>query len=112
MVRRFYNYTCSIYSLAATTVRGSSVQSKTLVYEDIPCALWKARRSYSETSLATQTNQNAYEVNLAPIYTDVAIGYVIDIEGVQYKVDDMIKHHNSRGKLDNLQVFVSKSTND
>lgn len=96
MVRKFYNQTCSIFSLSTSTVRGSSVQNKVSVYSNIPCAIWDKRTSYSETSLAIQTSNNSYEMNLEPQYTNVAIGHVVQIAGVQYKVDDVILHHNSR----------------
>jgi hypothetical protein len=80
MVRKFNNCTATIYSLVPTTVRGSLVQGKTAVYEDIPGGFWKARRSYGPTALGVQTNQNAYTLCIEGKYTGVAIGYIVLIE--------------------------------
>jgi hypothetical protein len=112
MARPFYNYTCSIYALSTSTVRGSLVKVKTIVYTNIDCALWKEHGSrYDNTDLATSTNLNRYEINLKPQYTDIAIGYIVTIDSIDYTVDNVIKHHNSKGNLDNLEVHISKSTN-
>jgi hypothetical protein len=40
MVRRFDNFLCSVYRFSTEEKRGSLVQKKTLVYENISCDFW------------------------------------------------------------------------
>lgn len=73
--------------------------------------MWRARRSYGPTALAVQTNQNAYTLCLAGQYTGILVGYIVAIEGVEYKVDDIVAHPNSKDEIDNFELTISKSTN-
>lgn len=93
--------------------KGSLVQGRVLVYENIHCALWKSRTSNVPTWLEEQTEKNQYEMNFDMSRTLLKIWQTIDVSGMWlYRVTDVIKHYNASGLLDNIQVFVQKTTND
>lgn len=108
MVDRYRNYTATVYTFSTSTVKGSLVQVKTLIYSGIKIGLWGTQRNYDATSMATQTNQSEWEANLAPMYP-VSIGDIFEIDGITYKVDKTLKHYNYRGKLNNIQAYLSKT---
>ena len=109
-MKKFYSYTCSIYSHGTSKVRGSLVQTKILKYENIKCALWKSRHNYSQTTQAIQTNNNTYEINLDSAYSQINIWDIITISWIDYMIDNFILHHKSNWKLDNIQIFASITT--
>lgn len=109
MVRLHHTHTCSVYNFWTTITKGSSVQTKSALYTNIPCDFWKKRTSYWEGPLAVQQSANAYEFNFAGNYTWITIGDIIMFDSIEYKVDDVVPHKR-RGVIDNYQVFVSKTT--
>lgn len=108
-MRRFYNYTASVYTFQDEMVRGSKVRKKVLKYNNIKIAFWGNSRSLNNTSLANETDQNNYEINFMPWFP-VDIGDFVEIEGRTFKVQQVIKHHRHNGVLDNYQVLISVTT--
>ena len=111
MVRKFYNTPANVYRFWQEKVRGSLVQKKTSLYQNIMIAFWKQKKQYWVTQLANQTPLSAYEVNLKPWY-EVLKWDIFEIYDEVFKVDDVIPHHRSNWMLDNYQVFISKTDND
>ena len=112
MIRRFYNITASVYSFTTKMKDWSLVQDKILLYENIKMAFWQSSKNYSNTALAVQTDKNKFEVNLYPEHK-VKIWDIFCIDWEEYKVDQKpIPHNKSNWKLDNWQVFISKTEKD
>lgn len=109
MVRLHHDHICNVYTLGTTVSKGSSIQTKTILYTSAKCDYWKRRSSYAQTPLAVQTNDNSYEMNFSNEYPGIAQGHIVLLYGVEYKVDDVIPHHR-HGVIDNYQVYVSKTT--
>lgn len=109
MSRKFYNISASVYRLWTEVVKWSLVEKRTALYSNIKIAFWYASKNYSNTNLATQTDQNKYEVNLMPS-NEVKQWDIFVISWEDYKVDDVIPHHRSNWILDNWQVYLSKTT--
>lgn len=108
-MRRFYNYTATIYTTGTQEVKGSLVESKVIKYKNIKIALWKNTRSYRESTLATQTDGNEFEINLLPSYP-VLVGYRVSTKLWEFKIDQVIEHHDHRERLENIQAFISPTT--
>jgi hypothetical protein len=109
-MRTFANYTCNVYQFSTQIVDGSKIQGKTLIYSAIPCGFWRAKEQFGWPT-ATQSSGNAYEINLEPEYL-VSIQDIIEVDSIQYVVTDVIQHHTHKGILDNLQILVTRTTND
>lgn len=108
-MRRFYNYIATIYSLWTQEIKGSLVESRTIKYDSIKIALWKNTKSYRESTLAVQTDSNQFEINLEPSHT-VDIWDLVSLSLWEYKIDQVIEHHDHRGRLENIQAFISPTT--
>jgi hypothetical protein len=111
MVRRYDFTTCSIYRYSEDEVRGSMVQSTTLVYENIPCSFWATSKNFWGSQLSVQSNWNTHEMNLDPIY-DVFKWDIVTLQNENYKVTDVIPHPDRHNVINNLQVFLQPSKND
>lgn len=111
-MRKFYNYTADIIRTTPKIEGGSLLDSETVIYSNIWVSIWKNRSSQNnDTNLASATVTNGYQMNLRPEHQDITIGdTVIVTDFGRFNVDDIILHHNHRGILDNIQVFISKIT--
>lgn len=109
--RKFYNYTATHYRLWVVSRRWSAVQDKILIKENIKVALWAQGNSYRDTMLATQTDMNRYKVNMTPD-NDIHLWDLLYIDWNYYKIENIVKHHNHRGTLDNFDLTVSITTQD
>ncbi len=107
-MRKFYNITASVYRIGTIEKKWSLVETRTVLYENIKIAFWYSAKNYSNTNLATQTDQNKFEVNLMP-NNPVIVWDIFLINWENYKVDDVIPHHRSNWILDNYQVYISKT---
>lgn len=112
MVRKFDNAIVTFYTLTPQRVEGTIVQGKTVLYTEIKAGFWRASRSYWSTTLAVQTNQNSYTLCIEWKYTGVQVWDIATIDNVDYKVEEIIDHPDSKGRTDNFELIVSKSTND
>lgn len=108
-MRKFYNYIATVYTTGTQTVKGSLVESKVIKYRNINVALWKNTRSYRESTLWVQTDSNEFEVNFQPQHP-VNVWDRISLKIWEFKIDQVVEHHNAKGKLDNLQAFISPTT--
>lgn len=108
-MRKFYNYTATIYTMWTQEIKGSLVESRVVKYSNIKIALWKNTKSYRESTLWTQTDSNQFEINLGPQYS-VNVWDLVSLSMWDFKIDQVIEHHNHRWKLDNYQAFISSTT--
>lgn len=108
-MRKFYNYTATISTFWTQVVKGSLVDTETVKYKNIKIALWKNTKSYRESTLWTQTDSNMFEINLEPKYS-ISIWDYVSLSMWKFKVDQVIEHHDHRGKLENIQAFISHTS--
>lgn len=108
MVKYFYDTPATIYRTTQSQVRWSLVENKTLLYKT-KVSFWKSKERYGNTNLAVQTDLNWYEINLLPT-NPIIQGDIVVIRDETYKVDNVIEHNNIRWKLDNIQAYISKTT--
>lgn len=108
MVRLHHDHICSVYRHWKTITKGSSVQTKVLLFEDAHCDYWKRRISYGQWPQAVQQQDNAYEMSFWPEYSGMIRGDIVILYGEEYKIDDVVPNFR-RGTMDNYQVFVSKT---
>lgn len=112
--RKFYNYTATVYRVTTQVVRWSIVEVKTELYKDIIISFyWNNLIRYWDSILAAQTDLNVYIINLYPEY-EVEIWDIILIDTVpwEFKISNIINHHNSGWRMDNRQVFITKTEED
>ena len=107
MVRRFDNFLCSVYRFSTEEKRGSLVQKKTLVYENISCDFWNKWNSLTSWQLEVNKTNAEYELNLKPIY-EIFENDIVFLQNSNYKVVWVFQNQNSRKKIDNLQIFLQK----
>lgn len=110
-MRKFSNTICSIYRKWTTTTRWSQVQTTSIIYDNIKCAIWSKSKNYWPTSQAIQTDTNEYNMNLDSIYPNVLIGDIIVINSKQYKViNDPVPHEKANWQIDNYEIFINLTT--
>lgn len=110
-MKKYYNTPCSIFTLGTSVVRGSKVEIKTPLYENINCAIWKKTQNYNQSIQAIQTDRQEYTMNLEGKYTGVSMWDIVVINSKSYKViNDPIPHEESNGKIDNYELFIQITT--
>jgi hypothetical protein len=106
MVRSFYNWTANVYRFSTSQIRGSLVETKTLIYENIKVSFYQVWQNLKNTALAVQTWTHTHEINLYPEY-EIKIWDIFEINWETYKANDVLQHFNHKWLPDNRQVLVS-----
>jgi hypothetical protein len=87
------------------------VQTTSIIYDNIKCAIWSKTKNYWQTTQATQTNTNEYNMNLDSIYSNVLIWDIIVINSKQYKViNNPVPHEKANWMIDNYEIFINLTT--
>lgn len=98
MLKRFLNYTCTISRNVATLSGGEFDNTKTVIYDSIPCM-------YDNKSVSTTTNESAV------FYDESKLIVVIEPDKVVQRLD--IVTISSRDYIvDDVRIIKSLSGND
>ena len=103
----FYDQDCSIYSISDTIINGAEKREKTVLYENIKCALWSIDWSNAKDwSIGRQHDTATHSINLDWQYTGVEIWAVCIINNREYIVVDHVTYTDIDNTIDNTSLYV------
>lgn len=112
-MKHFYDTVCTIYTKGTELKRWSLVETKTIKYENIKCAIYQSTRSLYWTLQATETDTNWMVMVLDCKYPGVHIWDIVEIKWTTYKVVyEPIEHHRYNWQLDNFELYINRTTDD
>lgn len=103
----FYDHKCTIYSVAMTIVNGAEKKGKTVLYTDIPCAIWAIDSGNSkDTVIGRQWDTATHKINIDWEYSDIWLDMVFVIWDREYTIVDMVAYTDIDDSTDNLSFYV------
>jgi hypothetical protein len=104
----FYDHTCTIYSLWVTKVSWAEKESKTIIYDNIPCAIWSiSSNNLNDWEYWRKQDTATHKINVDWQYSNnITIGNIFVIWDREYQLIDIVTYNDTDDSTDNSSFYV------